>query len=129
MKDIKLQSGATLRITLAPFTESRQLFQAVLKEMGHLKLDDMADVDANFFKDIFCALLSSKEVEKEIWICMGRALYNDEKITEETFEDEKAREDYIAVCYEIAWVNIGPFMKGLYAKLTPLIDQAKSFLP
>lgn len=127
-KDVKLDSGADLKITMASFAEARGLYQSVLKEVKFLKIEDQAEIDVNFFKDIFCTLLSSKEIEQEIWNCMGRATYNKQKITEDTFSEEVARGDYISICYEIAWYNISPFTKGLYAKFSPLLGKAKNFL-
>ena len=128
MKEIKLESGAEFRVSLAPFSEAKDLYQAILKCMTGMKINDQDEIDVNFFKDIFCILLSSKEVEEKIWQCLGRAVYNGNKITTQTFEDEKARGDYIPICYEVAWMNIEPFTRGLYAKLSLVLEKAKTIL-
>lgn len=125
MDPIKLPSGAELKITLSPFVISRDLYQAMLEELKVIKLDMEADVDGNFFKDIFCAGFSSKRVEKCIWKCMEKALYNDLRITEDTFESEAARDDYFAVMFEVAKANVMPFTKNLSVQYGHILDLLK----
>ena len=127
-KEIKLPSGSTLVISLPPFAEAKELFQAILEEVKDLKLDPKTEMDINFFKDIFCAGFSSKKIEKALNACMKRCTYNDLKMDENTFEDEKAREDYLSVVYEIIKEVISPFMKTLTA-LLPLAVAAMGIFP
>jgi hypothetical protein len=132
MKEIKLPSGAVLKITPAPFAEARALYQACLEEFKSLKLDPEADVDANLYKDLFCAALASKKIEACIWKCLSRVIYNDGsgdlKVTEDTFEPVNRRDDYITVCYEVASENIRPFMKSLYAQYGQILATVQSSL-
>jgi len=125
MAKIKLPSGAELSITLAPFAESKGLYQAILKDIQHLKIDGEQEMDYNFLKDILCAGLSSDGVDKALTVCMNRATYNNLKIDENTFEPEKARQDYLLVCFEVAKVNIEPFTKSLYAKFSTVLAKLK----
>jgi hypothetical protein len=115
-KEVKLPSGAILSIGLAPFKDGRALYQAVFDEMKFLKLDPSVEIDANFYKDLFCMVTSSKKIEVALWKCMEKSLYNRNRITEDTFEPEGARDDYMTLCYEIAKENIFPFAKSLYAQ-------------
>ncbi len=128
MKLIDLPSGAKLSITLAPFKDSKTLYQAVLEEMKTLKLDPEADVDVNLWKDLFCTFLSSKKIETALSACMQRALYNNLKISDDTFEPEAARDDYLTVAWEVAYANVLPFLKSLSAQYAPLLEKAKSTL-
>jgi hypothetical protein len=121
---MKLPSGAELRITLAPFSDSKALYQAFLEEIKGLKVESSTEIDTNFIKDIFCVGLASKKFEVALWKCMERALYNNLKITENTFEPVEARQDYMLVCFEVAKENIAPFTKTLM----PLFNQAKEIL-
>lgn len=121
MTEFKLPSGAILKVTVAPFTESRSLYQAFLEEMRGLKIDDLAEIDVNLFKDLACVALASKKVEAALWVCMKRVTYNDLKVTEDTFEPEAARDDYFKVCWEVARLNVSPFMKSLSAELSPIL--------
>ena len=122
MKKVKLTSGAELSIALAPFADSKALYQACLEEMKSLNFDGTKELDHNFFKDIFCTGLSSKKVEQALTTCMSRCLYDGLKISDETFEPEKARGDYFDVIIEVAKENIMPFTKNLYAKFSPLVE-------
>ena len=117
MKEVLLPSGAKLQITMSPFTPAKALFHAILEEGTQLKMSPGDELDVNLFKDIFCVILSSKKIELALWQCMSKALYNKLPISIDTFEDEKAREDYIQVCVEVALVNVQPFMKNLSAQL------------
>jgi hypothetical protein len=125
---MKLSSGAELKITLAPFTDARALYQAVLEEAVRVKCDPQQDLDTNFFKDVFCIGLSSKKIEAALWKCMEKVLYNGMKITDETFEPEAARGDYLEVCAAVAEENIRPFVKNLSAKFSPMLEKLKSAL-
>jgi hypothetical protein len=121
----KLPSGAILKFNIAPFAEGKALYQAVLEEFRGLKLDPLAEIDVNLFKDLFCVALSSSKIEAALNKCIERALYNDLKIGKDTFEDVEARQDYIPLCFEIAKENIAPFAKSLYAEYKPLWEKAQ----
>jgi len=114
---MKLPSGAELEITLSPFKISKKLYQTILKAMKGLEIDPGMEVDVSFIKDMMCELLSNEEVELALDECMKRVKYNGHRISEDTFEDEKARQDYILVCKEVALRNVLPFMKNLFAVL------------
>lgn len=119
MKEIKLPSGAVLKITPSPFQTAKALYQAVLKEGRSVEITAKTDMAA-LYKDLFCTGFSSPEIEKWIWECFKRCTYNsgngDLKIDADTFEPIKARDDYMSVCMEVAKENVGPFMKSLYAE-------------
>lgn len=125
MQKVTLPSGAILEIGLSPFASSKALYQACLEEGKGLELDPKAEVDANLFKDIFCVGLSSKKIEACLWKCMEKSLYNEMKITEDTFEPVEARDDYLTVCFEVAKANIMPFTKSLYAQYSPILAMLK----
>lgn len=115
MKEVKLPSGRLLKVQVAPFADSKALYMALLEEAKGLKLDPHAEVDANFFKDIFCVGFSSKKIEACINKCSERALIDDSKISPDSFEQVEHRDDYITTIFEIAQENIQPFMKSLSA--------------
>lgn len=123
MKEVKLPSGNILKIHVADFHVSRELYKAVLKEGKALKLNPKDNVDVNFFKDLFCSMLSSDEIEKRLWDCMKKSLINNLPITEQTFEPVEMRGDYLQVMIEVARENVMPFMKDLYAQYAPLFKE------
>lgn len=127
-KEVKLPSGASLQITLAPFADGRALFKAVTEEMKGLRLNPKDQVDVNFYKDLFCAALSSDKIEACVFKCAARALYNGERISVDTFEPPEARADYLHAMYEIALENLLPFGKHLYAEYAPILSKIISSL-
>jgi hypothetical protein len=117
---VKLPSGAELKISSAPFADAKALYQAVLAEAKSIRVEFATEVDMNLLKDIACLALSSKTIEDAVNVCMKRALYNGKNVSQDTFEPEEAREDYIPAVIEVTRVNITPFMKSLYAQLRAL---------
>ncbi len=120
MTEVKLPSGAVLKIDIAPFADAKALKQAVLKELKSIQVTTKTDMEV-FFKDMFCIGFSSPEIEKCLGECFKRCLYNDLRISDQTFEPENARQDYMTVCFEVAKANILPFMKSLYAEYLRII--------
>lgn len=119
---IKLPSNAELNITMASFTEARDLYQAILNEAKVLKISKNQEVE-DLVKDLLCSGFSSKNIEEKLWVCMRRATYNKAKITEDTFEPVEARGDYLVVCMEVARFNVFPFMKSLFAEYKTILNQ------
>lgn len=115
MKEIKLPSGAVLKIQPAPFAVAKALYQAVLEEVKSVQVSSTTDL-ASVFKDLACVGFSSKKIESCLNECFKRCLYNDHKMDEATFEPIEARDDYIVVCMNVAKENIFPFVKSLYAE-------------
>lgn len=113
--EIKLKSGAKLKVQVSPFAVSKALYQSMLKELKNVGLSSKTEL-ANVFKEIFCAAFSSPEIEACMWACMERCTLNGEKITEDTFEPVERRDDYMQVCMEVAKANVLPFAKSLYAE-------------
>lgn len=126
MKHVKLPSGRTLTITLASFPVSRSLYQAFLGEVKGLKLDAGASLDVNFFKDIVCTALESKNIENAVWECMKRCLIDDKKIDVNSFEEADNRDDYFMVMMEVCKENIQPFTKSLYAQYGHLLEMVST---
>ena len=129
MKEIKLPSGALLKITPSPFSDAKALYQAVLEDLRGLAMDSQTDMAA-LYKDLFCIGFSSKRIEVCLWECFKRCTYNggngDLKIDKDTFEPISARDDYWTVCMEVAKENIHPFAKSLYAEYGHILATLKS---
>lgn len=127
-REVKLPSGALLKIDAATFEESKDLHQALLREVAHIPINASATggVDlVNPVKQVVCIGLSSPVVEACLWKCLAHCTYSPEgnsvgsKITKDTFKSLTAREDYIDVCLEVALENLLPFVKALYARFKP----------
>lgn len=116
MREVKLPSGAVLRVNPAPFAHANALYKAILKEAKAVELRGGREI-ADLVKNAFCAGFSSPDVEAALWKCMERCQYCDQRgelrIDGETFEPVGAREDYTTVCVEVARENVDPFVKSL----------------
>lgn len=119
MREVKLPSGAILKVTPSPFPVSKALYQALLRECKPMAISSGMEM-ASLFKDIFCIGFSSPEIEACVWECFKRCTYNagkgEFKIDADTFEPVERRDDYIKVCVEVAKENVLPFLKSLYAE-------------
>ena len=130
-RDVKLPSGAVLKVMPASFAESKALYQALLEEAKGVSFNGKADL-GNALKDVLSIAVSSKKIEAALWACMSRCIYNsgagDLKIDQDTFEPVKAREDYTAVCKEVMEENVVPFAKGLYAEFQRIMAMIDAIL-
>jgi hypothetical protein len=119
MRSITLPSGAVLKVAPAPFAVSKNLWQALLREIRGVAMQGSLDV-GSFLKDFFCVGFSSLEVEAALNECLKRCTYDggkgDLKIDDHTFEPVSARQDYVQVSLEVAKENIAPFAKSLFAE-------------
>lgn len=117
MREVKLPSGSVLKVSPAPFEDAKGLLKAVLAETKSVSLSSEREI-ADMLKDLFFVGFSSAYIESQLEKCIGRCLYNGVRISADTFEPHQARQDYLTVCAEVATENLGPFLKGLFAKLT-----------
>lgn len=115
MREVKLPSGAVLKVNAAPFKDAKALYQAVLKELKEVPVTSKTEL-GSLYKDFFCVGLSSPIIESCLWECFKRCLINDMKIDDQTFEPVERRDDYMMVCLEVAKENVFPFGKSLYAE-------------
>jgi hypothetical protein len=119
MREVKLPSGAVLKLKAAAFPVSKALYQAVLEELREIPISAQTQM-ASVYKDMFCVGFSSKKVEECLKECFKCCQYcdgrGDLKIDDDTFEPVAARDDYLTVCMEVAKENINPFGKSLYAE-------------
>lgn len=131
MEEVKLPSGAVLKIQIAPFSDAKALYQAVLEEMRSVEITSKTDM-ASVFKDLACIGFSSRRIEAALEKCFERCLIDQGKgvlkIDKNTFEPVERRDDYLVVCLAVAKANIGPFVKSLYAeygKFQAMIENAQ----
>lgn len=124
MTELKLPSGATLKLSPAPFGDAKALYQAVLEEMKSVEVSSTTDL-ASLFKNLACVGFSSKKIDACLWECFKRCLYNDLKIDKDTFEPVEARDDYMLVSIAVAKENILPFVKSLYAEYQQFLSMTE----
>lgn len=128
---MKLPSGAVLKIGAIPFKASNTLKKEVMKQV--MAIDMKGKDKLGIGKDVLCSVLSSDEVEKALWECMGRCIYSDGrgdlKIDEGTFEPVESRVDFTECQMEVAQECLLPFGKSLYAVLEQISSLALANTP
>ena len=128
-REIKLPSGATLKVAPASFDESKALAQAFADEIQKIKISKAEEV-GNMVKDLLCIGFTSKKIEACLAPCFARCVYSagsgDLKLSLDIFEDVTARQDYLTVCKEVMEENISPFMKSLYAQFGAFLGMMES---
>jgi hypothetical protein len=117
---IQLKNGALLTVSLAPFTDANRLLKAIARELaqvnfdlGDLDLKEISGKDINVLKNAVFQLLQSDAVETAVMKCAEKCLYNNERITSETFSKEDDRPAYLPVVWEVMKANLSPFFAGL----------------
>lgn len=117
---IKLKSGATLTIGLAPFAVGTRLLRTISREMSAVNVEfdlaslkDVGSKDINTLKNVLFQLLASESVELSVMECAKKCLYEGQGINGDTFASEAARPDYLPVMMEVVKANLRPFFSGL----------------
>jgi hypothetical protein len=137
--EFKTESGAEVVINMANFIDASRLRVAVLgaiKESGveiskvdiekllsGVKEDMGAAVKSGALDSLLDMVISldcSEKVNNEIFNCLKRSTYNSEKITRDTFNELEARGDYYHIVIMCLKVNLAPFFKTLFSKLSAL---------
>jgi hypothetical protein len=124
-----------LRITPATFDEAMDLKDAVedAVKSGKLNIDieeakegidnisSVGSINSESLTSLINTILSidnSKTVRKSMFVCAERALLGNDKINKDFFEKVENREYYYEIMFEIIKVNLMPFFKGLFSKLS-----------
>lgn len=126
----KLDSGAALLVTMAPFGDCKDLHDAVIKTFMQLggSEKDLTNVE---MLPLLLTAGASKDVERCLFKCAERAVYRHDgseasscNVSRALFDEpgisEKARKDYYPMFLKIAEVNLEPFMQALFSALKML---------
>lgn len=136
VREVKLPSGATLKVRVAPFKEAKNLYQVLLRELRAIKIEPGMEMAA-LYKDLFCIGFSSPAIEHALLECFSVCTYDagngelrlrmlDGSVT--YFEPVERRDDYMVVCAEVAKENIVPFGKSLYAEFLKMSELVSSLV-
>jgi hypothetical protein len=93
-----------------------------------LTADDLNDDSIGEIVKVFLSMSHSRDVERCLWECCGRAVYDKAKVNKDFFEKVENREFYYPIMMEVVKVNVGPFIKGLLSQFGDVFGQIKSFL-
>lgn len=125
MEQIKTVSGANLCIGIAPFKDCMHLKNVIERELSKNKIDlsslDLKSTDLSALINPILSIDSSDAFMDAFFKVAIKSTYNDEKITQDIFEDEKARIDFYDVMINVIRINLAPFFKGLVSSLKQAI--------
>lgn len=134
-KKITLKSGNTLELQMASFSQGWKLSRVIANELKSVGIDiesqdfsKLSQLDViKMLKGSILQLVGSVAFEEAFFDCASRCLYNEERVTRNTFESETARVDFIPCMVEVTKFNVSPFIEGLDLSLiTSLIPAAQS---
>lgn len=112
-----LASGKVLKITLGTHLEGEDLWIAIMEEAKTVGFKSEDEIfDPNLLKDLFCTAMASRKIRAAVKPLLARCTYDNEKITDLTFNPSESRMDYFEVLEEVIKVNVAPFVKGLVRK-------------
>jgi hypothetical protein len=95
-------SGAEVEITVSSAETCGELFRLVLEKIEGKEFSKLNSTDV-------MGLLLTPKIKEILFKCMEKATYNNERITKDTFEDEKRRQDYFPISEAVMTANISPF--------------------
>lgn len=116
--ELTAPSGATVIINPAPWIDAKTLKKALEEQIGLTGLTLGSDLTQVLSKILL--IDSSDKVDTALMACLARCLRNNEKITNETFNNVEARADYYQIAFACAKVNIGPLVESLSSLLSEL---------
>lgn len=120
MKTLRGLSGAEIVINDADWVDAKLLKNAIWGNIGQGKIPFPVGVkpDLDYLLPFLAKIDGSPEFDTALWPCLVRCTYNKEKITQATFNNIKAREDYYAVVVNCIEVNLGPLFVSLCLQLS-----------
>lgn len=132
--DFTLKSGASLIVTPASFDDANCLRKALLKATKGLDIPleflkngiaGIGNIELSSLTDPLIELLSSEDVENAIFKCATKAVYQNQRVFKNLFDDakigEQAREDYHEIFLKIIETNCKPFFKQTFSLFIELM--------
>lgn len=116
METFTAPSGMEVMIAPAPWAQAKLLKMAIQKELRGEAL--VFNQDLTLILTSLLHIDSSAEVDRCLWPCLARCTRNGEKITEATFNDADARQDYYKIAGECIRVNFRPLWESLISELS-----------
>lgn len=120
-----LPSGAELEVTLLDFEPAFEISQAVTRFVGLLDVDlkslevekwkTVSDIDVNAIKRPLSQILSNSDLTKAANKCLVKCTYNNQRISEKTWNAPEARKDYFHAMFYALKDNIYPFFEGVFS--------------
>lgn len=120
--EFTLPTGAKLVVSEAAYVDSDALLKSLVRCAKGVPLpNDFLKADVTILKDILVDAITSDEVDKALFKCAERAMYENAKVTKDLFDDpklrERARPDRFMIFWYVIEVNCGPFFGKTFSIL------------
>jgi hypothetical protein len=122
MAVIKIE-GKELQITMCSFDEGMELQDSIAAALAEQKISlDMPkptkgkaqpDIDPGAIIQPILKVIGDKRIRDALFACAKRAIYDNQKVDKEFFEDASNRKLYYPIMMEVLKINIGPFIDSL----------------
>jgi hypothetical protein len=129
MVEFTSPSGVTVKINPADWVDAVKLKNAIVEAFAQsgaaLDLGTKIEASGAFLK---AAMMvdSSPKVYDALWPCLIRCTYGGVKITPETFNPVKAREDYYPIVMACIKENHGPLFASLFSMFKELLPKPQA---
>lgn len=116
-------NGKTIVINAAGFKDAFELKNSIEESIKGQQLDlvkkgtSLENMDIAPLIQLVLSIDSNERFNTALFKCLEKCLYDQEKITEKTFEKVENRADYYNIVIECVKVNISPFFVGLISRL------------
>lgn len=129
-----LPTGAKLVVSEAAYVDADALLKALAKCAKGIALpNNFLEADVTVLKDVLVEAITSDEVDRALFKCAERAVYENQKVTKGIFDDPKlkdgARQDRFLIFWHVIEVNCGPFFGKTFSILKERLRTSPSFQP
>lgn len=112
-KEVILKSGKKLTMQYAQFEVQMELLSALVDEATklNLNLENQNALSLGLTKLIAIAM-TAKSIGNIFWQCANTCLYDENRITQQTFNDVENRKDFLEVKYWVLFFNLEIFFSN-----------------
>ena len=130
------ETGKQVIINYAGFKDACELKRHIGLELLKVNVDisdllnkELDSQSINTLKNLILTIDSSEEIEKCIFKCLSKSLYDNSRITRELFElDKEAVSEYYNILIACVKENLSPFFEKQFVAAKELLQTAKNIL-
>ena len=130
------EAGKQVVINYAGFKDACELKRYIGLELLKVNVDisdllnkELDSQSINTLKNLLLTIDSSEEIEKCIFKCLSKSLYDNSRITRELFElDKEAVGEYYNILIACVKENLSPFFEKQFVAAKELLQTAKNIL-
>ncbi len=121
-----------MSVSEAAYEDADALLKALAKCARGIPLPkDLMQADVTILKDMLVEAVTSDEVDRAIFKCADRAMYENAKVSKALFDDpklkDKARQDRFLIFWHVIEVNCGPFFGKTFSILRERLQTSPYF--